>query len=87
MERVWEGKEKQKKRGGGEEREVWLLPDKYNAINSELPLQGRILATSKIGFFPSDAVRPCPCVSVNLFHNQYDALSVITIHSGDNGCY
>uniref|UniRef100_A0A3P8U6M3 Vav 3 guanine nucleotide exchange factor b n=1 Tax=Amphiprion percula TaxID=161767 RepID=A0A3P8U6M3_AMPPE len=26
--------------------------------------QGRILATSKIGFFPSDAVRPCPCVSV-----------------------
>ncbi|KAM6989223.1 guanine nucleotide exchange factor VAV3b isoform 2-T2 [Tautogolabrus adspersus] len=24
--------------------------------------QGRILATSKIGFFPSDAVRPCPCV-------------------------
>uniref|UniRef100_A0AAQ5X2H0 Vav 3 guanine nucleotide exchange factor b n=1 Tax=Amphiprion ocellaris TaxID=80972 RepID=A0AAQ5X2H0_AMPOC len=26
--------------------------------------QGRILATSKIGFFPSDAVRPCPCVIV-----------------------
>uniref|UniRef100_A0A671YBI5 Osteoclast-stimulating factor 1 n=1 Tax=Sparus aurata TaxID=8175 RepID=A0A671YBI5_SPAAU len=26
--------------------------------------QGKILATSKIGFFPSDAVRPCPCVSV-----------------------
>uniref|UniRef100_A0A8C6UH88 Vav 3 guanine nucleotide exchange factor b n=1 Tax=Neogobius melanostomus TaxID=47308 RepID=A0A8C6UH88_9GOBI len=25
--------------------------------------QGKILATSKIGFFPSDAVRPCPCVS------------------------
>uniref|UniRef100_A0A8C6UNC8 Vav 3 guanine nucleotide exchange factor b n=1 Tax=Neogobius melanostomus TaxID=47308 RepID=A0A8C6UNC8_9GOBI len=25
-------------------------------------LQGKILATSKIGFFPSDAVRPCPCV-------------------------
>lgn len=24
--------------------------------------QGKILATSKIGFFPSDAVRPCPCV-------------------------
>ncbi|XP_029309765.1 guanine nucleotide exchange factor VAV3-like isoform X2 [Cottoperca gobio] len=24
--------------------------------------QGRVLATSKIGFFPSDAVRPCPCV-------------------------
>uniref|UniRef100_A0A8D3CRM4 Vav 3 guanine nucleotide exchange factor b n=1 Tax=Scophthalmus maximus TaxID=52904 RepID=A0A8D3CRM4_SCOMX len=24
--------------------------------------QGRILATSKMGFFPSDAVRPCPCV-------------------------
>ncbi|XP_051809546.1 guanine nucleotide exchange factor VAV3-like [Acanthochromis polyacanthus] len=24
--------------------------------------QGRILATSKIGFFPSDTVRPCPCV-------------------------
>uniref|UniRef100_A0AAQ5YWF7 Vav 3 guanine nucleotide exchange factor b n=1 Tax=Amphiprion ocellaris TaxID=80972 RepID=A0AAQ5YWF7_AMPOC len=24
--------------------------------------QGRILATSKIGFFPSDAVRPCPLV-------------------------
>uniref|UniRef100_A0A3Q3FJ92 Osteoclast-stimulating factor 1 n=1 Tax=Labrus bergylta TaxID=56723 RepID=A0A3Q3FJ92_9LABR len=24
--------------------------------------QGRILATSKIGFFPSDAVRPCPSV-------------------------
>uniref|UniRef100_A0A674PKR7 Vav 3 guanine nucleotide exchange factor b n=1 Tax=Takifugu rubripes TaxID=31033 RepID=A0A674PKR7_TAKRU len=23
--------------------------------------QGKILATSKIGFFPSDAVRPCPC--------------------------
>eukprot|EP00064_Thunnus_orientalis_P001015 superscaffoldBa00000062_g1016 len=39
-----------------------LLPDKYNAINSQLPLQGKILATSKIGFFPSDAVRPCPCV-------------------------
>uniref|UniRef100_A0AAQ5YTL8 Vav 3 guanine nucleotide exchange factor b n=1 Tax=Amphiprion ocellaris TaxID=80972 RepID=A0AAQ5YTL8_AMPOC len=27
--------------------------------------QGRILATSKIGFFPSDAVRPCPCVIVH----------------------
>uniref|UniRef100_A0A665WYG4 Guanine nucleotide exchange factor VAV3-like n=1 Tax=Echeneis naucrates TaxID=173247 RepID=A0A665WYG4_ECHNA len=26
--------------------------------------QGKILATSKIGFFPSDAVRPCPCVIV-----------------------
>ncbi|XP_061587730.1 guanine nucleotide exchange factor VAV3-like isoform X2 [Cololabis saira] len=24
--------------------------------------QGRILDTSKVGFFPSDAVRPCPCV-------------------------
>ncbi|XP_071771046.1 guanine nucleotide exchange factor VAV3-like isoform X1 [Centroberyx gerrardi] len=24
--------------------------------------QGKILATSRIGFFPSDAVRPCPCV-------------------------
>ncbi|XP_005476681.1 guanine nucleotide exchange factor VAV3 isoform X3 [Oreochromis niloticus] len=24
--------------------------------------QGKNLATSKIGFFPSDAVRPCPCV-------------------------
>ncbi|KAM9322710.1 guanine nucleotide exchange factor VAV3-like isoform 2-T2 [Pholidichthys leucotaenia] len=24
--------------------------------------QGKILTTSKIGFFPSDAVRPCPCV-------------------------
>ncbi|XP_078791551.1 guanine nucleotide exchange factor VAV3 isoform X7 [Oryzias latipes] len=24
--------------------------------------QGKILATSKTGFFPSDAVRPCPCV-------------------------
>uniref|UniRef100_A0A672JMI6 Guanine nucleotide exchange factor VAV3-like n=1 Tax=Salarias fasciatus TaxID=181472 RepID=A0A672JMI6_SALFA len=24
--------------------------------------QGKILATGKIGFFPSDAVRPCPCV-------------------------
>uniref|UniRef100_A0AAX7VFG2 Vav 3 guanine nucleotide exchange factor b n=1 Tax=Astatotilapia calliptera TaxID=8154 RepID=A0AAX7VFG2_ASTCA len=27
--------------------------------------QGKNLATSKIGFFPSDAVRPCPCVSCN----------------------
>uniref|UniRef100_A0A7N8XRR3 Vav 3 guanine nucleotide exchange factor b n=1 Tax=Mastacembelus armatus TaxID=205130 RepID=A0A7N8XRR3_9TELE len=27
--------------------------------------QGKILATSKIGFFPSDAVRPCPCVTVH----------------------
>uniref|UniRef100_A0A4W6F6W0 Vav 3 guanine nucleotide exchange factor b n=1 Tax=Lates calcarifer TaxID=8187 RepID=A0A4W6F6W0_LATCA len=26
--------------------------------------QGKILATSKTGFFPSDAVRPCPCVIV-----------------------
>ncbi|KAM6919002.1 guanine nucleotide exchange factor VAV3-like isoform 2-T2 [Xenentodon cancila] len=24
--------------------------------------QGKILDTSKVGFFPSDAVRPCPCV-------------------------
>uniref|UniRef100_A0A674BJ77 Vav 3 guanine nucleotide exchange factor b n=1 Tax=Salmo trutta TaxID=8032 RepID=A0A674BJ77_SALTR len=24
--------------------------------------QGKILATREIGFFPSDAVRPCPCV-------------------------
>ncbi|KAM9720016.1 guanine nucleotide exchange factor VAV3-like isoform 2-T2 [Menidia menidia] len=24
--------------------------------------QGKILTTGKIGFFPSDAVRPCPCV-------------------------
>uniref|UniRef100_A0A3Q3XFU8 Uncharacterized protein n=1 Tax=Mola mola TaxID=94237 RepID=A0A3Q3XFU8_MOLML len=28
--------------------------------------QGKILATSRIGFFPSDAVRPCPCVKVAL---------------------
>lgn len=38
----------------------------YNAINSRLPLQGKVLATSKTGFFPSDAVRPCPCVSVHI---------------------
>lgn len=60
-------------RGGEERRErerkrkVNFLPDKCNAINSQLLLQGKILATSKIGFFPSDAVRPCPCVSVFIF--------------------
>uniref|UniRef100_A0A674N1N5 Vav guanine nucleotide exchange factor 3 n=1 Tax=Takifugu rubripes TaxID=31033 RepID=A0A674N1N5_TAKRU len=25
--------------------------------------QGRILSTKEVGFFPSDAVKPCPCVS------------------------
>uniref|UniRef100_A0A8C6PDD5 Vav 3 guanine nucleotide exchange factor b n=1 Tax=Nothobranchius furzeri TaxID=105023 RepID=A0A8C6PDD5_NOTFU len=30
--------------------------------------QGKNLATSKIGFFPSDAVRPYPCVSVYVIH-------------------
>uniref|UniRef100_A0A3Q2CX39 Osteoclast-stimulating factor 1 n=1 Tax=Cyprinodon variegatus TaxID=28743 RepID=A0A3Q2CX39_CYPVA len=34
--------------------------------------QGKILATSKTGFFPSDAVRPCPCVSVWLME-RYQA--------------
>lgn len=61
------GEEKRKKR---REREVQLLPDKYNAINKRLPLQGKNLATSKIGFFPSDAVRPCPCVSVHVYCDQ-----------------
>lgn len=62
----WEGKRK----GREGEREVQLLPDKYNAINKRLPLQGKNLATSKIGFFPSDAVRPCPCVSVHVYCDQ-----------------
>uniref|UniRef100_A0A8C6SYW4 Vav guanine nucleotide exchange factor 3 n=1 Tax=Neogobius melanostomus TaxID=47308 RepID=A0A8C6SYW4_9GOBI len=26
--------------------------------------QGKILSTKEVGFFPSDAVKPCPCVSV-----------------------
>uniref|UniRef100_A0A8D3C099 Vav 3 guanine nucleotide exchange factor b n=1 Tax=Scophthalmus maximus TaxID=52904 RepID=A0A8D3C099_SCOMX len=33
--------------------------------------QGRILATSKMGFFPSDAVRPCPCVSVHIVYGWF----------------
>uniref|UniRef100_H2U1H8 Vav 3 guanine nucleotide exchange factor b n=1 Tax=Takifugu rubripes TaxID=31033 RepID=H2U1H8_TAKRU len=33
--------------------------------------QGKILATSKIGFFPSDAVRPCPCVSSFLVLSRF----------------
>lgn len=61
------GEEKRKRR---REREVQLLPDKYNAINKRLALQGKNLATSKIGFFPSDAVRPCPCVSVHVYCDQ-----------------
>lgn len=61
------GEEKRKRR---REREVQLLPDKYNVINKRLPLQGKNLATSKIGFFPSDAVRPCPCVSVHVYCDQ-----------------
>uniref|UniRef100_A0A3Q2R1A7 Vav guanine nucleotide exchange factor 3 n=1 Tax=Fundulus heteroclitus TaxID=8078 RepID=A0A3Q2R1A7_FUNHE len=31
--------------------------------------QGRILSTKEAGFFPSDAVRPCPCVSSFYFHS------------------
>uniref|UniRef100_A0A8C6T2L2 Vav guanine nucleotide exchange factor 3 n=1 Tax=Neogobius melanostomus TaxID=47308 RepID=A0A8C6T2L2_9GOBI len=27
--------------------------------------QGKILSTKEVGFFPSDAVKPCPCVSVH----------------------
>lgn len=30
-------------------------------------LQGKILSTKEVGFFPSDAVKPCPCVSVRDF--------------------
>lgn len=26
-------------------------------------LQGKVLTTREVGFFPSDAVKPCPCVS------------------------
>uniref|UniRef100_A0A3B3I8V9 Vav 3 guanine nucleotide exchange factor b n=1 Tax=Oryzias latipes TaxID=8090 RepID=A0A3B3I8V9_ORYLA len=33
--------------------------------------QGKILATSKTGFFPSDAVRPCPCVSELVVHGWF----------------
>lgn len=45
----------------------WIMgaqrqPDAPNAIIS-LWLQGKILSTKEIGFFPSDAVKPCPCVS------------------------
>uniref|UniRef100_A0A3Q3BDL7 Vav 3 guanine nucleotide exchange factor b n=1 Tax=Kryptolebias marmoratus TaxID=37003 RepID=A0A3Q3BDL7_KRYMA len=35
--------------------------------------QGKIVATSKTGFFPSDAVRPCPCVSVHRPMERYQA--------------
>uniref|UniRef100_A0A8C2KB11 Vav guanine nucleotide exchange factor 3 n=1 Tax=Cyprinus carpio TaxID=7962 RepID=A0A8C2KB11_CYPCA len=33
--------------------------------------KGRVLATKEVGFFPSDAVKPCPCVSTNtrLYYN------------------
>lgn len=41
-----------------------------NAANRRLPSQGKILATSRIGFFPSDAVRPCPCVSAHFTINK-----------------
>uniref|UniRef100_A0A8C1I825 Vav guanine nucleotide exchange factor 3 n=1 Tax=Cyprinus carpio TaxID=7962 RepID=A0A8C1I825_CYPCA len=34
--------------------------------------KGRVLATKEVGFFPSDAVKPCPCVSTNtrLYYNS-----------------
>uniref|UniRef100_A0A671UJB0 Vav guanine nucleotide exchange factor 3 n=1 Tax=Sparus aurata TaxID=8175 RepID=A0A671UJB0_SPAAU len=31
--------------------------------------QGKILSTKEVGFFPSDAVKPCPCVSSISFHS------------------
>lgn len=37
-------------------------PDLCNTIIS-VWFQGRNLSTKETGFFPSDAVRPCPCVS------------------------
>lgn len=71
---------------GGEEikggRQVSQLPDMYicDTLNSRLPLQGKILATSKIGFFPSNAVRPCPCVSARFTISKAPRL-VIAIHN------
>lgn len=37
---------------------------KYNAINNHTSWQGKILTTQETGFFPNDAVKPCPCVSM-----------------------
>ncbi|KAJ0059859.1 hypothetical protein NL108_014118, partial [Boleophthalmus pectinirostris] len=36
--------------------------------------QGKILSTKEVGFFPSDAVKPCPCVSVPLFLFSYQGV-------------
>uniref|UniRef100_A0A668AW27 Vav 3 guanine nucleotide exchange factor b n=1 Tax=Myripristis murdjan TaxID=586833 RepID=A0A668AW27_9TELE len=44
--------------------------------------QGKILPTNRIGFFPSDAVRPCPCVSLHTPHDQYSTFNVITVFAG-----
>lgn len=48
-----------KQRGGGASPQ-----GKYNAINNHTSWQGKILTTQETGFFPSDAVKPCPCVSL-----------------------
>uniref|UniRef100_A0A8C3B107 Vav 3 guanine nucleotide exchange factor b n=1 Tax=Cyclopterus lumpus TaxID=8103 RepID=A0A8C3B107_CYCLU len=52
--------------------------------------QGRILATSKIGFFPSDAVRPCPLVVYGWFRfagpmERYQA--EVELLDRENGTY
>uniref|UniRef100_A0A3Q2QK44 Osteoclast-stimulating factor 1 n=1 Tax=Fundulus heteroclitus TaxID=8078 RepID=A0A3Q2QK44_FUNHE len=39
--------------------------------------QGKIPSTSKTGFFPSDAVRPCPCVSVWLMERYQAELELM----------
>uniref|UniRef100_A0A8C6PD24 Vav 3 guanine nucleotide exchange factor b n=1 Tax=Nothobranchius furzeri TaxID=105023 RepID=A0A8C6PD24_NOTFU len=47
--------------------------------------QGKNLATSKIGFFPSDAVRPYPCVSVYGLMERYQA--ELELMDRDNSTY
>lgn len=60
---------------GGDEEEEQGGRGVVAPINKLLPLQGKILATSKTGFFPSDAVRPCPCVSERPHSHPFTAIT------------
>lgn len=76
LQKVREGERKGGEAGLAAARNVCCV---CNAANRRLPSQGKILATSKIGFFPSDAVRPCPCVSAHFTINKARRPSVTNL--------
>uniref|UniRef100_A0A8C4IGS1 Vav guanine nucleotide exchange factor 3 n=1 Tax=Dicentrarchus labrax TaxID=13489 RepID=A0A8C4IGS1_DICLA len=42
--------------------------------------QGKILSTKEVGFFPSNAVKPCPCVSSTYFYSFATLVPVVAAH-------